>query len=66
MAFQSHLFLTESNCGLAAVANAFQSYRDGRSKNMPLMALLPPTTLPARTKAVLFFASGTGRDWTTK
>lgn len=66
MEFQSHRVWMEPSPLLATVAQASMSWREGRSKNMPLMALLPPTTLPAKTKAIALFASGIGCDWTTK
>src|SRR3569833_2979005 len=60
--FASHLYGLESKSGLPALAHASKSWRDPRSKNMPLMALLPPTTFPTRTRAVLLSTSSLGSE----
>jgi hypothetical protein len=60
--FQFQLLPLESNSGLPVCAQASKSNLEGRSKNIPLTALLPPTAFPANTIAVLFFTAGLGSD----
>jgi hypothetical protein len=62
MASQSHLKYSGVLSGSSSEFQASKSQREGRSKNWPLTALLPPRVLPASTRAVLFRTSGLGSE----